>query len=555
MLSYLCSGVARYCATLCSTIAILLLIACPGKTGPQRLTFIALSDTHIASGGDLSRLRQFLHTVRERGQFVLITGDICAHAPEYLENVREICRLAPLPVYVLPGNHDDNYSRSPEWWSGVFGPLARTFEAQGYQFLLNWSQDSLRCSQWLDSVLAVTPAGKRLVYAQHFPPGRFGDAAMPLLAGRANDFVLSLSGHTHTHNLDTLDCGLISLTLEACGMDSSREGLFYEIELMDGRLAAVRSFAFDSLALENPPDSPPALSLDDTSACVTVSGPLRLTGRALDDRGVAGVEYSLDNGPWLAASGADSFSLALEPGELGGGNHLLRARARDNTGNLSDFFASKALYVPEKPLEEGGFELCNGVDGYSGCRDITVRGHQPAVCAEGEDLECWTSGRKGQEEFSEFYISFDLGGLKTRPGAKVKSLELILFCCRQNSLSPGVGDDIYRVGLPGAEWNESITFESRPASPGWSAVDSGEVNAPQSGEWEEQLDGRQEVRPGTPVRIDLSAFMPQFERWLERPAENHGWVISPVRNNYNISFRCSECEVVTLRPRLRVRFN
>lgn len=555
MLSYLRSGVARHCATSCACLALLVILACTGKTGPRRLTFVAISDTHIASGGDLSRLRQFLYTVRERGQFVLITGDICAHAPEYLENVREICRLAPLPVHVLPGNHDDNYARRPEWWSGVFGPLARTFEARGYEFLLNWSQDSLRCHEWLDSVLAVTPPGKRLVYAQHFPPGRFGDAALPLLERRAEDFVLGLSGHTHTHNLDTLDCGLISLTLEACGMDSSRAGLFYEIELADGCLAAVRSFSFDSLALENPPDSPPVLSLDDTSACVTVSGPLHLTGRASDDRGVAGVEYCLDNGPWRAASGTDSFSLALEPGELSGGNHYLRARARDSAGALSDCFARKALYVPESPLDEGEFELCNGVAGYSGCLDITVRAHRPSACVEGEDLECWTYGRSGGQEFSEFYIAFDLSGLKPRPGAKVKSLELLLFCCRQNSLSPAEGDDIYRVGLPGADWDENITFESRPASPAWNAVDSGEFDAPLSGEWEEQLDGRQEVRPETPVRVDLSAFIPRFERWLEHPAENHGWVVSPVRTNYNISFHCSEYGVVTLRPRLRVRFN
>ena len=245
----------------------------------------------------------------------------------------------------------------------------------------------------------------------------------------------------------------------------------------------------------------------------------------------------------------------MDQGKLGGGNHFLRARARDNAGNLSDFFASKALYVPESSLEEGGFELCNGVDGYSGCRDITVRAHRPSACAEGEDLECWTYGRSGGQEFSEFYISFGLSGLKPRPGAKVSSLELILFCCRQNSLSPAAGDDIYRMGLPGADWSENITFESRPASPAWSAADSGEFDAPLSGEWEEQLDGRQEVRPGTPVLVDLSAFIPQFERWLERPAENHGWVISPVRNNYNISFHGSEYEVVTLRPRLRVRFN
>ncbi|MCE5272654.1 metallophosphoesterase [bacterium] len=530
-------------------------LACACSSKPRPLDFIALSDTHIASGEDLGRLRRLLYTVRDRGQFVLITGDICAQAPEYEENVREICAQAPLPVYVLPGNHDDNYARSPQWWSAVFGPLARTFEAGGYEFVLNWSQDSLRCRQWLDSLLAATPAGKHLVYAQHYPPGKFGDTALPLLEGRAQDIVLCLSGHTHTHNLDTLACGVVSLTLSNCSMDSTRDGRFYEIRLDSGRLTAVRSFAFDSLALDSLPDTPPTLALADSSVCLVLDSARVVAGQAWDDRAVTQVEFSLDYGPWRKATGTDSFSLALDPLDLSPGPHYLLVRARDSAGALSDGFAARSLYVPEPQSPSGVVELWNGHNGYDGCLSATVRAQQPTACLAGADLECWTYGRRGEQEFSEFYLAYDLGGLRPPAGKRVESLELELFCCRQNSLSPAGGDDLYRVGLPGSGWDSRMTFATRPALPAWSAQDSGAVSAPLSGEWSEQADGRQEVRPETPVRVDLSAFIPQFERWLAHPEQNHGWVVSPVRSNYNITFRGGSYAVPSLRPRLIVRFN
>jgi len=533
--------------------AALLALACSPK--PQTLDFIALSDTHIASGEDLGRLRRLLYTLRDRGKFVLITGDICAHAPEYEENVREICARAPLPVYVLPGNHDDNYSRSPQWWSGVFGPLARTFEAGGYEFILNWSQDSLRCRQWLDSLLAVTPSGKPLVYAQHYPPGKFGDTAIPLLESRASDIVLCLSGHTHTHNLDTLECGIVSLTLSNCSMDSTRDGRFYEIRLAGGKVGSISSFAFDSLALDSLPDTPPTLALDDSSVCIVLDSARVLTGQARDDHSVERVEYSLDYGPWAMAAGSGNFSLSLDPLALSPGPHYLLVRARDSQGALSDGFAARNLYVPEPEPPAGTVELWNGRNGYEGCRAVTVRAQAPDICLENGDLECWTYSRHDEMEFSEFYIRYDLSGLKSPPGTRVKSLELLLFCSRQNSLSPAVGDDLYRVGLPGSDWDSRITFSTRPTLPAWTAQDSGSVEAPLCGEWTEQSDGRQEVRPETPVRLDLSVFIPQFEQWLAHPERNHGWVVSPVRNSYNISFRGCSYAVPTLRPRLIVRFN
>lgn len=528
------------------------LAGCGGKQAPSRITFIALSDTHIAADSDLNRFRQFLHTVRERGDFVLITGDICGHAPEYLEPVREIARGSGLPVYMLPGNHDDNYARHPQWWSDVFGTMHYAFDAGGYVFLMNWSQDSLAAKTWLAAMLDSIPDHRPLVYCQHFPPTGSGGFVLPLLEARPGGIALSIAGHTHTESFDTLGA-TIFLTLENCYMGERRNGRFYEVTLEDGRLSGLRSFAFDSLELKAPPDRATVVSLDDTAACVVLDRATTLTGTAGDDNAVALVEYSLGGGPWQSAKGLEIFAISLDPSRLAPGHHGLLVRARDSAGNLSDGFARTVIYVPETRPGPGTVVLYNGSGDYRGCRDITVRRHDPEAVLDGEDLECWTFGPDGAREFSEFYIAFDLTGARPRHGAKLKAAELTLFCSRQNSVSPESGDDLYRVGLPGSAWDESMSFSSRPAFPGWTPVDRGSFDAPLTGEWVE-IDGRQELNPAAPVSLDLSAFIPEIERRLDRPAENHGWVISPVRSNYNVSFRSSEYAIKTMRPRLTLVF-
>jgi len=554
-----CRFLANRSKLLLSAAALLALqfTSCCRRPANETFTFLAITDTHIAADSDLGRLRDFLHSVSDRdAEFLIVLGDVAGHAPEYLEPVREIAGAADLPVYLLPGNHDDNYARNPEWWSSVFPSMYYAFEHRGAHFIMNWSTDSSASLQWLAACLDSVPAGARIVFCQHHPP-KWSWAPeggpWPLLQKRAADIVVALSGHHHNRRSDTVGT-ILSETLDECSMDTTLSGHFYEITLPVDGAARIEEFPLKELALSSPEDSPPTLRLGDSGGYFVVDNTLELKGTAHDDRAVALVEWRIDNLPWRTCEGNENWSLSLNRTELAPGHHQLWIRARDNGGQATLGFERATVYVPEPQPPANVAVLRQGLDGYSGCRDVTVRGHAPEARTDGQDLECWIYGEHAGEEFSEIYISFDLTGVrKPSAGARIKQVKLVLYCCRQNSVSPGQGDDLYRVAAVGGPWPESMNYLERPKVPGWHPGKEKEPEAVLQGEWPVP-DGRQEILPPVPLVIDLSAFAQAMESWLAHPGENHGWVISPVFDEYNISFHSSEYFIPTLRPRLEITF-
>ncbi len=526
------------------------------KTGP--IKFLAIADTHIAVDSHLGRWRDFLHSVRDRdAEFMIVLGDVTAHQPEYLEPVREIAEAARFPVYFLPGNHDDNYARNPWWWTSVFPSMYYAFEHRGTHFIMNWSTDSVASLPWLKAYLDSVPPGEQIVFCQHHPP-RWSSAPdggpWPLVSTRAADIVVALSGHHHHRHSDTLGT-ILSETLAACSMDTTLDGYFYEITLPGDSPALIEEFPLKELAMRSPADSPPTVHLKDTGGYFVVENTLELQGCAEDDRGVSVVERRIDELSWQRCRGAENWSLSLSRTELAPGHHQLWIRARDNAGQACLGFERAIVYVPEPEPPSKVVALRQGLNNYTGCRDVTVREHDPEVRTDGLDLECWVHGEQAGEEFSEIYISFDLTGLsKPAAGSRITGIKLVLYCSRQNSLSPGDGDDLYRVAAVGEPWVESINYLERPKVPGWHPSKDKEPEAFLEGEWPLPADSRQELRPPLPVSVDLSAFAETVESWLSHPEKNHGWVVSPVRDEYNISFCPSEHSIPTLRPRLEITF-
>ena len=527
--------------------------ACNSPEKAKSIRFLALADTHIAADSDLLRWRDFLYTIRGREiEFVVVLGDLVGHAPEFIEPVKEIAELTGPRVYFLPGNHDDNYARNTEWWIPVFGSLFYRFEHGGYHFIMNWSQDRDAPLGWIEAALDSIPQGAAIVFCQHYPPQSSGApeaGPWPILETRSEDVVVALSGHTHRRGSETVG-SICSETLDNCSMDTTKEGHFYEITLSGKELVRIEEFPFAELKTNSPPDNPPSVNLADTSGYFVIDQPLTLSGTAWDDSGVALLQWRIDFGTWNDAQGTKRWQLRLDPAELSPGHHMLWVRARDDTGQASAGFERATLYVPEAEPQPGTVWLRQGLAGYSGCQDVTVRAHAPEVRANGSDLECWIYGEAGKEEFSEFYISFDLSPINT--GRKVKEVKLTLFCSRQNSVSPAEGDDLYRVGVVGESWIESINYNERPHLPGWHPAKKAE-KAHLELEWPVPS-GMQEIRPEVPVTLDLTSFATEVEKWIENPESNHGWVISPLFDEYNISFRSSEYKIPTMRPRLEIFF-
>jgi 3',5'-cyclic-AMP phosphodiesterase len=184
-------------------------------TGPFLL--VQLSDPHIGAtwaGGDpVAGLRAAVESVRrlpDRPDAILMSGDLADNAAdgEY-ELVRDLLAEIGVPVFVLPGNHDDRdrlrahfdlpgAPGAPVQYAADLGPLrllvldsTRPGEARG----------ELDCArlEWLDAELAAAP-DRPTVLALHHPPvstgiGAWDEIGLPVDDRRAFGEVV----HRHPH--------------------------------------------------------------------------------------------------------------------------------------------------------------------------------------------------------------------------------------------------------------------------------------------------------------------------------------------------------------------
>jgi alpha-amylase len=81
--------------------------------------------------------------------------------------------------------------------------------------------------------------------------------------------------------------------------------------------------------------TPPTVSLLTPTNGTAVAGNLLISGTAADNVAVQKVEVELDNGIWVTATGAASWSLNLNSSNFLNGPHLISARATDTSGNIS----------------------------------------------------------------------------------------------------------------------------------------------------------------------------------------------------------------------------
>jgi PKD repeat protein len=123
-----------------------------------------------------------------------------------------------------------------------------------------------------------------------------------------------------------------------------------------------------------PPPPPPTVSVAAPVAGASVSGPLVVSGTAVDGAGVSEVDASVDGGTWQLASGAAAWSWGLDTTGLSNGPHTILVRATDSGGRVGT--ASVSVMVnntpPDLPPVAAGSGSCTnlacGFDG-SGSSD------------------------------------------------------------------------------------------------------------------------------------------------------------------------------------------
>jgi 3',5'-cyclic AMP phosphodiesterase CpdA len=193
--------------------------------------------SRIDTGLFLRRALATLNGLNPRPDVIVLTGDLTDHggAAEY-DHLREILRSADMPVYAIPGNHDNREElRAAFAGAGYFPPdgfLQYTVEGHEVRIValdtnVPGHHHGELCAErlaWLDATLAAAPTQPTVVMMHH-PPFATGiqhmDAAglrdIPSFAaviGRHNQVERILCGHLH-RTIDRRFAGTVAGTAPA----------------------------------------------------------------------------------------------------------------------------------------------------------------------------------------------------------------------------------------------------------------------------------------------------------------------------------------------------
>lgn len=193
-----------------------LLFLLPLNLFSQTFRFAQVTDTHVggATGADDLR-RTVLDLNQQQGiDFVILSGDVTEFgSDEELALAKQILDSLNLPLYVIPGNHDSNWSESgANSFRKVFGAETFFFEHNGVQFIGTTSGPNMRMSPgqvprenlvWMDSIFKANPdQDKPLIAINHYPlDSSLNNWYENIDRIKTKNVQLALCGHGHINKL------------------------------------------------------------------------------------------------------------------------------------------------------------------------------------------------------------------------------------------------------------------------------------------------------------------------------------------------------------------
>lgn len=145
--------------------------------------FAQVTDTHVGGQTGADDLRRTVADLNKQQDldFVILSGDVTEFGSDAeLVLAKQILDSLRLPLYIIPGNHDSNWSESgANSFRKIFGGESFFFTHKGYQFIGTTSGPNMRMSPgqiprenlvWLDSVFQANPDRSiPLISINHYP--------------------------------------------------------------------------------------------------------------------------------------------------------------------------------------------------------------------------------------------------------------------------------------------------------------------------------------------------------------------------------------------------
>src|SRR5699024_2661514 len=150
----------------------------------EDFSFAFISDTHINENSSIPS-QDLKRTVRDINanpdiEFVVLTGDITEFGSDReLMIADSLLEQLEKPYYIIPGNHDTNWSESgTNSFRQIFGQEKFAFHSHGMLFVGTGSGPNMRMAPglvphedivWLRKVLSRVKEGKPIIFFNHYP--------------------------------------------------------------------------------------------------------------------------------------------------------------------------------------------------------------------------------------------------------------------------------------------------------------------------------------------------------------------------------------------------
>src|SRR5690554_3508054 len=160
---------------------ITILSSCSQNKKP--FTFAFVSDVHIGQSTAAEDLMRTINDINSNDEieFVVVTGDITEFgSDEEIIEAKALFDNLNVPVHIVPGNHDANWSESgAKTFKSIFGSDHFSFESNGFLFVGTSSGPNMRMAPglvphneiiWLEEILDPKKIGDTpVIFLNHYP--------------------------------------------------------------------------------------------------------------------------------------------------------------------------------------------------------------------------------------------------------------------------------------------------------------------------------------------------------------------------------------------------
>ena len=219
--------------TLFTTLALLVAVLLVGQTKVKPFKFALITDTHIGNPNndiDLQRTVDDINQNLPEIEFVIVSGDVTEFGSDAeLTIAKNTLDKLNVPTYVIPGNHDSNWSESgTNSFLTIFGTETFGFEHNGYKFFGLPSGPNMRMGPgqipregitWLNEQLAQTDTETPIVFVNHYPMDNSLNNWFEVMdALKPYNVKVMLCGHGHNnraYNFEGIDAAMLRSNLRA----------------------------------------------------------------------------------------------------------------------------------------------------------------------------------------------------------------------------------------------------------------------------------------------------------------------------------------------------